>query len=247
MSLVKPRLSRVPALSTTRVALCAALWLVGALPAPAQTSAQIEAEPIVQLQPGETMVPGECLTQQELDLIAGLNALRRPTVGIEGDEEGDDQAPFNPHYFVGTWEVEGVLPESPLGEATEFYGTEVFRYAGDCIYQGTLEATTVGGDVTIASRLMYDRRAAYLVRLEDDSRGVEFVRVGRVGGDPGGYFSHHWQAAPVMSQGQQVRLTGRTFMLSPYRYEIQTRISVDGGPSVNFGTVRWERVEEDQP
>ena len=220
----------------------AAFVLASALQAVAQTPAQIEAEPILKLQPGETAVPGECLTQQELDLLAGLRALRRPTVGVEGD--GDDQAPFNPHYFVGAWEVEGVLSESPLGESTEFYGTEVFRHVGECNYESTLKATTVGGDVTIESRLMYDRRASYLVRLEDDSRGVEFVKIGRIGGDPGGYYSHHWQAAPVTSQGQQVRLTGRTFMLSPFRYEIQTRISVDGGPFVNFGTVRWERAGE---
>jgi hypothetical protein len=220
----------------------AAFVLASALQAVAQTPAQIEAEPILKLQPGETAVPGECLTQQELDLLAGLRTLRRPTVGVEGD--GDDQAPFNPHYFVGAWEVEGVLSESPLGESTEFYGTEVFRHVGECNYESTLKATTVGGDVTIESRLMYDRRASYLVRLEDDSRGVEFVKIGRIGGDPGGYYSHHWQAAPVTSQGQQVRLTGRTFMLSPFRYEIQTRISVDGGPFVNFGTVRWERAGE---
>ncbi len=220
----------------------AAFVLASVLQAAAQTPAQIEAEPILKLQPGETAVPGECLTQQELDLLTGLRTLRRPTVGVEGD--GDDQAPFNPHYFVGTWEVEGVLPESPLGESTEFYGTEVFRHVGGCNYESTLKATTVGGDVTIDSRLIYDRRASYLVRLEDDSRGVEFVKVGRVGGDPGGYYSHHWQAAPVTSQGQQVRLMGRTFMLSPFRYEIQTRISVDGEPFVNFGTVRWERADE---
>lgn len=221
------------------------LLLVAALPVAAQTPEQIEAEPIVKLQPGETPVPGECLMQEELDLIEGLNALRRPTVGVEGD--GDDQAPFNPHYFVGTWEVEGVLPESPLGESTEFFGTEVFRHVGGCNYESTLQATTVGGDVTIASRLMYDRRASYLVRLEDDSRGVEFIKIGRIGGDAGGYYSHHWQAAPVTSQGQQVRLMGRTFMLSPFRYEVQTRMSVDGGPFVNFGTVRWERADGQKP
>ena len=64
------------------------LLLVAALPVAAQTPEQIEAEPLVKLQPGETPVPGECLMQEELDLIEGLNALRRPTVGVEGD--GDD-------------------------------------------------------------------------------------------------------------------------------------------------------------
>ena len=73
---------------------------VVASPLAAQSPAQIEAQPIVKLQPGETPVPGECLTQQEFDLIDALNALRRPTVGAEAD--GDDPLPFDPHYFIGT-------------------------------------------------------------------------------------------------------------------------------------------------
>ena len=92
-----------------------------AAPLAAQTPEQVAAEPIVKLQPGETPVEGECLTQQELDLIDALNSLRRPTVGVEGD--GDDPLPFDPHYLVGEWSIEGVLPESPLAPAGEFVGT----------------------------------------------------------------------------------------------------------------------------
>ncbi len=116
----------------TKLAVFTALCVCVATPLAAQTADEVEAEPIVKLQPGETRVPGQCLTQQELDLIDGLNALRRPTVGVEGDDEGDDMAPFNPHYFVGTWEIEGVLPESPLGEAGEFLGTETIRHVEGC-------------------------------------------------------------------------------------------------------------------
>ena len=47
-----------------------------------QTLEEIEAEPIVKLQPGATVVPGQCLTQQELDLLHQLDALQRPTVGV---------------------------------------------------------------------------------------------------------------------------------------------------------------------
>ena len=185
-----------------------------------------------------------CLTEEELELIGRLDALTRPTAGVEGSGGGDDPAPFDPHYFVGAWEVEGVLPDSPLGASTEFYGTEVVRHVDACTYEGVLEASVVGGTVTVASRLMYDRRATYLVREEEDSRGFAFLKVGRVGGDPGGYFSHHWEAASVMSDGVQIRLAGRTFILSPYSYEIRTRMSVDGEPFVNYGTVRWERVDD---
>ena len=107
-------------------------------------------------------------------------------MGVEGDGQGDDQAPFNPHYFVGTWEIEGVLPESPLGEAGAFLGTETIRHVEGCTYESTIEATVADETVTITSRLIYDRRFRYLVRMENDSRGFQLVKVGAVNGDSGG-------------------------------------------------------------
>ncbi len=224
--------------------LSAGLLLAVAAMATAQTPAQLEAEPIVKLQPGETAVAGQCLTEQELDLIARLNALRRPTLGVEGDAEGDDPAPFDPHYFVGRWEVEGVLPDSPLAESSEFVGMETVTHVEGCTYASTIEASTFDGDVTVESILVYDRRIRYLVRLEEDSRGWQLLKVGRLGGDPGGYFSHHWEAAPIERGGSGVRLAGRTFMLSPFHYDVRMRMSVDGGPFVNYGTLRWRRLDE---
>ena len=226
------------------VAPAVCLLLAVAASAAAQTPAELEAEPIVKLQPGETEVDGQCLTEQELDVIARLNALRRPTLGVEGDNEGDDPAPFDPHYFVGRWEVEGVLPDSPLAQSSEFVGTETVRHVEGCTYASTIEASTFDGDVTVESILVYDRRMKYMVRLEEDSRGFELLKVGRVGGDPGGYFSHHWEAAPVERQDGRVRLAGRTFMLSPFHYDVRMRMSVDGEPFVNYGTLRWRRLDE---
>lgn len=225
-------------LSVCLLATCAA---AGA----AQTPRELEAEPIVKLQPGETAVAGQCLTGQELDLIARLDALRRPTLGVEGDAEGDDPAPFNPHYFVGRWEVEGVLPDSPLAASSEFVGTETVRHVEGCAYASTIEASTLDGGVTVESVLAYDRRMKYLVRLEEDSRGFDLLKIGRLGGDPGGYFSHHWEAAPITRGGSRVRLAGRTFMLSPFHYEVRMRMSVDGEPFVNFGTLRWRRLDDE--
>ena len=169
----------------------------------AQTPEEIAAEPIVKLEPGETPVPGQCLTQQALNLIDALNALRRPTLGVEANGEGDDPAPFDPHYLVGEWTIEGVLPDSPLAPAGEFVGTEVVRHVEGCTYASTIEATVAGEAVTIEALMIYDRRARYLVRIEDDSRGFRLVKVGRVGGDPGGYFSHHWAAR--LSPGREAR------------------------------------------
>lgn len=212
-------------------------------PAAAQTAAEIEAEPIVKLEPGETPVPGECLTREELDLIDALNALRRPTVGVE--EDGDDPQPFNPHYLVGTWNIEGVLPDSPLAPAGDFAGTETVRHLDGCTYASTIEATVGDEPVTIETLMVYDRRAQYLVRIEDDSRGFRLVKVGRVGGDPGGYFSHHWEAPAVARPEGEVRLAGRSYMTSPYAYQVRMRMSIDGGPFVNFGSVWWDRAESE--
>ena len=223
-----------------------AVAAVAALAAPvaAQTAAEIEAEPLVKLQPGETAAAGQCLTRQELDLIDGLDALRRPTVGVEGADGGDDPAPFDPHYFVGTWEFEGMLPESPLGEAGEFRGSETIRHIDGCTYESRTAATLSGNSVTITSRLIYDRRAKYLVRIDDDSRGFELLKVGVLRGDPGGYSSHHWEAPAIAVRGNEVRLRGRTSITSPYAMRERTEISVNGGPFTNFGTVLRDRVDE---
>ena len=228
---------------TRLVAFAVFLTVAAGVPVEAQTSAQIEAEPIVKLREGETLTPDQCLSEQELELIDALNALRRPTVGVEREGEGDDPAPFDPHYLVGTWNIEGVLPESPLAPSGFFAGTETVRHVSGCTYESTIEAAVDDAPVTIEALMVYDRRARYLVRIEDDSRGFRLVKLGRVGGDPGGYFSHHWEAAPITREDSRLRLRGRTYMTSPFAYQVRTRISIDGGPFVNFGGIWWERAE----
>ena len=117
------------------------------------------------------------------------------------------------------------------------------RYTGGCTYESTLEATLADERVTVSSRLIYDRRSRYLVRIEDDSRGFQLVKVGALGGDPGGYFSHHWQAPAIPIGGRMVRLKGRTFMSSPIAFRLRMQISEGEGPFVNFGTLWWRRTE----
>ncbi len=134
----------------TKLALAATLSVAVAAPLAAQTPAEVEREPLVKLLPGETPVDGECLTEQEIDLLTRLEALTRPTVGVEGvpgidDGIGDDPMPFDPHYFIGTWKIEGVIPESALGEAGEFAGTETIRHVSGCTYESTIEATLPAG------------------------------------------------------------------------------------------------------
>jgi hypothetical protein len=197
--------------------------------------------PAVKLQAGETAVPGECLTREELDLNKALAALTRPTRGVEAGADADDVPRFNPNYFVGKWTIEGVLPESPLGPAGDLTGTETIRHVDGCTYEGTLQAKSAGGAFSVKTLNVYDRRANYFVRLEQDSRGFQLLKPGAFGGDSGGYFNHHWDATEFLYKGKRVRLTGTTFLASPDRQRVRMQISVDGQPFANFGTLWWTR------
>lgn len=91
-----------------------------------------------------------------------------------GGENADDPIRFSPSYFVGKWNIEGVLPESPLSPAGEIAGTETFRHVSACTYEASLQAKGPAGAFTVKSLLVYDRRAGYMVKLEQDSRGFHF-------------------------------------------------------------------------
>ena len=200
-------------------------------------------EPPVRLQAGETPVAGECLTREELDLIKGLQALKRPTRGAEYTDH-DDQPPFNPQYFVGRWRIEGVLPESPLGPAGEFTGIETVQHVEGCTYESTTQAKLAGTSFTVKSQMVYDRKAKYLVRLEQDSRGFQLLKTGPVGGDSGGYFTHHWEAPTITYKGKKLRLTGATFLASPVNHRLRMQLAIDAQPAVSYGTTWWRRDGE---
>ncbi len=204
------------------------------------------AEPSVKLQPGATAIPRECLTKEELELNRALQALRRPTRGVD-HPDGDDQPRFNPHYFVGAWSIEGVLPESPVGPAGEFIGVETVRHVERCTYESSITGKVAGEPFTVRTLMYYDREAGYMVRLEQDSRGFQLLKSGVLGGDAGGYFTHHWDAPQFVYKGRHIWLRGTTFLASPENYRLRMQISDDGQRYVNFGTIWWSRREPEQP
>jgi hypothetical protein len=215
-----------------------ALAVLGA-PIAGQSPEQIKAEPVVKLRPGDTAVPGQCLSKEQLDLVAGLNALHRPTVGLE--EDGDDPIPFDPHYLVGSWRIDGFLADSALGAGGEFRGTETVRAVAPCVFESTVQGKAADGPFTIKTTTAYDRPNQYLVRVEDDSRGYRLLKMGHVGGDAGGYFSHYWETPPVLRGRDTIRLKGRTLMWSPEVFRVQMQISENGGTFTNLGTLNWQR------
>jgi len=227
----------------TTIALVA-LTMIGA-PISSQSPEQIKKEPIVKLKPGDTPVPGQCLSKEQLELIAALNALHRPTVGLE--ENGDDPIPFDPRYLVGSWQIEGFLPDSALSPGGEFTGTETVRQIDPCSFESRLQGKVAGAPFTINTIMSYDRHHEYLVRLEDDSRGFRLLKMGHVGGDAGGYFAHAWETQPVVRGKTTVRLKGRTLMWSPEAFRVQTQMSENGGPFTNLGTLSWQRTIPTKP
>jgi len=213
--------------------LVAAVAAVGA-----QTPARSAA---VKLQPGETAVPGQCLTRQELDLNQRLQALTRPTRGAEAGEDGDDPVRFDPNHLVGRWNVDGVVPESPLGPAGDMAGVDVVRHLRDCTFESVLQVKGFGPPYSVKTLVLYDRQAGYMVRSEQDSRGFQILKGGILGGDAGGYFSHHWQTAEFTHSGKRIRLQGSSFFASPDNHRVRMQISVDDGPWVAYGTLWWRR------
>jgi hypothetical protein len=184
---------------------------------------------------GETPVPGKCLYKEDLDLIAARNALTRTTLN------NDAEAPFDPDYLVGRWKFEYDVSESALGPEGQVSGTETIQHMEGCLYEGNLQAKGPAGAFTVKSTMIYDPAAHYLVVLEHDSRGFEVLKSGKVGGDGGGFYTHHWQAASLTVKGKKVRLKGTTFMASPGNYRLRTEISEGDDPFVNLGTVWFQR------
>src|SRR5688500_5222637 len=73
----------------------------------------------------------ECLTPAQKEQIAETRKQTK-RAGPSNQEELLD-----PDYFVGTWQVEWVAPESPLSREGDVSGTLTVRHVGGCYYEGT--------------------------------------------------------------------------------------------------------------
>ena len=113
--------------------------------------------------------------------------------------------------------------------------------------RGPSHVQSPDGAFTVKTLTVYDRTATYMVRQEQDSRGFQVLKAGAVGGDSGGYVSHHWEAPPFTYKGRKVRLKGTTFLASPDNHRLRMQISVDGGAFVNYGTLWWRREGTAKP
>ncbi len=145
-------------------------------------------------------------------------------------------------YFPGTWAFEWRVPESPLGAGGTIEGTEDFSTSDDGrYYTSRIEARGPDGEYTAEARIVYLAEQKVFSRYEVDSRGFDMYKVGRVGGDLGGFYTIHYETPRFVVNGKQVQLRMTTRLVSPVNYRVESRISIDGGPFTSFGNAWWTK------
>jgi len=212
--------------------------LAGASLAAQQPPAYPKTSPVVPYKPAA----GRCLTAEQRKVNDAYNALDRPT------RPGDEMLFWDPEYFVGTWDFDMRVQDSPLGPGGQSVGTLTItaNEKNGCLYDGTMKGEDPEGKpFTRTITASYDPAKKVLTWTEKDSRGYTIVRTGPVGGELGGLFHHHFgddPAQPVTTVGgKKLRLTGNTEMSSPAYFKTEMQMSIDGAPPVTYGRVLLEK------
>jgi hypothetical protein len=179
----------------------------------------------------------QCLSDADLQTLATLKALNRPT------SPDDPQPQFNPDYFVGAWTMEYEAPDTPLAAEGMHTGTLSVRHVDGCYYEGDLAAKDPNGAAYATKiQIMYDPAARYVTWVEVDSRGYTLLKPGTIGADLGGYFTHYFetQGFKTSKTGPVLHVKGSTFVASPSNFRIRRSLSVAGEPYMNIGEM-WFR------
>ena len=134
-----------------------------------------------------------------------------------------------------------MAPESPLGREGDVTGTLNISHVQGCHYEGTFNMKGPDGPYTATLQLTYDVNRKYLVWVESDSRGFRHIRMGPVGGDPGGYYTYFWEEPVMKVKDANVAMRGTLDTRSPLMFLLRQQISVAGEPFVNFGTVTFTK------
>ncbi|MFN0124869.1 MAG: hypothetical protein ACKV2V_30565 [Blastocatellia bacterium] len=158
-------------------------------------------------------------------------------------DPSDPMPPPNMDYFLGAWEFDWNVPESPLGPAGKYKGRETYKKKSAALYESVIEGEGPAGAFKGTATTTYDEKARQVTRSVAGMFGVTVKSNGPIGGDLGGYYTIFWEADPVKKGGRVVKLKGKTLMLSPANYRVQIQISVDGGPYGNFGNPWFRKVE----
>ena len=189
--------------------------------------------PRAQQQPAQPPTPQTETPQLPKGAMPNLG---RPT-------EGTDKTPlFNfDEYFVGTWNFEWVVPDSPLGPAGQIAGTTTFKAIDGRFYSSDTTAKGPAGPIRIRERIAYHKENRTIVRNVTDSRGFSYMLVAPVGSDLGGFYYLYFESEPFTYKGKTIRIKENWRLPSPVNYRVQMTVSTDGGPFTNYGTPWWQK------
>ena len=163
--------------------------------------------------------------------------------------ETDAQAKFNMDYFVGEWNFEASVSESPLGVGGPMSGSETVRNVWDGrFWDITIKGEDADGPFTGKGIIVYqDSFAGQSYTKYEITRGIAVLRTGTLGCDLGGTCNLHFETPPFEHNGSRIQLRGRYYLTSPFAYRVTTEISVDKGEYRNWGTVRYTKDEKAKP
>ncbi len=158
----------------------------------------------------------------------------------------DAQPKFNMDYFVGQWNFESTVSESPLGAGGPISGSETIRNVWDGrFWDITIKGEGPEGPFTGNGIITYqDGFSGQSYMRYEITRGIALLRTGNVGCDLGGTCNLYFETPPFEHNGSRIQLRGRYYLTSPFSYRVTTEIAVDKGEYRNWGTMWYTKDEK---
>ena len=158
----------------------------------------------------------------------------------------DAQPKFNMDYFVGQWNFESTVSESPLGAGGPISGSETIRNVWDGRFWNiTIKGEGPEGPFTGKGIITYqDGFSGQSYMRYEITRGIALLRTGNVGCDLGGTCNLYFETPPFEHNGSRIQLRGRYYLTSPFSYRVTTEIAVDKGEYRNWGTMWYTKDEK---
>jgi len=129
-------------------------------------------------------------------------------------------------YFVGTWTVEGTIPQGPWGPGGKFSSTDTTKWMeGSFFVEGHSDfkmPQELGGDGKAVSYMGYDTDENVYTYNEFNSQGRRENSKGTVSGD-----TWTWTSSQNYG-GQEIKQKMTMKVLSPTSYSLKFEVSVDG-------------------
>jgi hypothetical protein len=152
-------------------------------------------------------------------------------------------------YFVGEWNFESTVSESPLGPGGPLSGSETIRNVLDGrFWDIAIKGEGPEGPFSGKGIITYqDTFSGQSYMRYEITRGVALLRTGNLGCDLGGTCNLYFETPPFEHNGSRIQLRGRYYLTSPFSYRVTTEIAVDKGEYRNWGTMWYTKNEKVKP